>query len=609
MKKILLLLTFLVPFISNARKIYVSNSGNDIYTLTQAQNPNTPWATLSKIQSSSSTLVAGDSVLFKRGDKFTGTLLVQSRTKIYFGAYGVGENPLFWGNGSVVSVMFRIRNSVDVVFENLNVSDTTISFSDRTTQAKIQVVFIVESSSSNITIKKIKMERVGNGVYITRTSRGQTIDSCEISNLRMIRNTPTTVNPDDDYGGVPIQISSRNNVVTNNYFHDCWSISYDYGFDGGGIEFFEEGDTIMNNIVAYNTFYDNNGSFEHGSNNDGIANNPIMNNKFYYNKIINCSSLFYINNNGQYKTSVRNLQFYNNVIIQTNSSRTGTTRLGSMAISETNLGIVVFKNNIFQVSNGASVVRSGQWTTGQLIHTNNIYKLSNGSVLNFTQDTSEILTQNVIWDNTTSNNPLDWNYNLTQNSQAINLGVDVGLVRDFIGTRITQRPDAGILERNIVVPTPCNFTYGPWTTCVNGSQTRTYTSSPAGCVGVPPQDSILRNCVSPCSFQYFTWGQCINGIQYRDFTPYPDSCTLNPPTDSIQRSCRNIIITKFYYNPLNTSIYIECNVPGQMRVTNVLGSYARTFNYQSGGQWISVRRFPKGITYASTYGQTITFIR
>ncbi len=609
MKKFLIIVAFLVPFFSNARKIHVSNSGNDTYTLTQTQNPNTPWATLSKVQSSMSTLVAGDSVLFKKGDKFSGTLSVQSKTKIYFGSYGVGENPLFWGNGSVISVMFRVRNSVDIVFENLNVSDTTISFSDRTTQAKIQIVFIVESSSSNIKIKKIKMERVGYGVYITSTSRGQTIDSCEISNLRMIRNTPTTVNPDDDYGGVPIQISSRNNTVTNNYFHDCYAVSYDYGYDGGGVEFFEEGDTVMNNVIMYNTFYDCNGTFEFGSNNNSIADRPQINNVIAYNKVINCGSLTYINNNGQYRTFVRNLQFYNNVIVQTVASRTGGTRMISRALTDTATGIIVMKNNIFQISNGQSVARSSQWTGVELVHTNNIYKLSNGSVLNFSLNPTEISTQNVIWDNTTSNNPIEWNYNLTQNSQAINLGVDVGLVRDFIGTRISQRPDAGILERNVITPTPCNFTYGSWTTCTNGSQTRTYTSSPAGCVGTPPQDSIGRPCTIPCNFQYFLWGPCINGVQYRDFTPYPDSCVGNPPQDSVQRNCTNIIISKFYYSSLNTSIYIRCNVSGQMRVTDILGSFTRTYNYVAGGQWINVRRFPKGITYASTYGQTLTFVR
>ena len=45
-----------------------------------------------------------------------------------------------------------------------------------------------------------------------------------------------------------------------------------------------------------------------------------------------------------------------------------------------------------------------------------------------------------------------------------------------------------------IAPTPCTFTYGTWTTCSNGTQTRTYTTSPAGCTGTPPTDSITRTC-------------------------------------------------------------------------------------------------------------------
>ena len=51
-----------------------------------------------------------------------------------------------------------------------------------------------------------------------------------------------------------------------------------------------------------------------------------------------------------------------------------------------------------------------------------------------------------------------------------------------------------------VAPTPCTFTYGTWTTCSNGTQTRTYTTSPAGCTGTPPADSITRSCSLPCTF-------------------------------------------------------------------------------------------------------------
>lgn len=49
----------------------------------------------------------------------------------------------------------------------------------------------------------------------------------------------------------------------------------------------------------------------------------------------------------------------------------------------------------------------------------------------------------------------------------------------------------------IVAPTPCTFTYGQWSACSNGTQTRTYTTSPAGCTGTPPADSITRTCTVP----------------------------------------------------------------------------------------------------------------
>jgi hypothetical protein len=35
-------------------------------------------------------------------------------------------------------------------------------------------------------------------------------------------------------------------------------------------------------------------------------------------------------------------------------------------------------------------------------------------------------------------------------------------------------------------PTPCAYTTGNWSECVNGTQTRTVTASPAGCTGTPP---------------------------------------------------------------------------------------------------------------------------
>lgn len=79
---------------------YVSENGDDSRTATQAQNPLTPWKTISKINAS--TFNSGDSVLFKRGETFYGKIIVPS-SGIKFGAYGTGAKPIITGLTQVSS--------------------------------------------------------------------------------------------------------------------------------------------------------------------------------------------------------------------------------------------------------------------------------------------------------------------------------------------------------------------------------------------------------------------------------------------------------------------------------------------------------------------------
>jgi hypothetical protein len=548
MKKLLLVL-FLLPTIVFGRKFYVSDLGSDAHSNTQAQSITTPWKTLSKVQSSLGTFQSGDSILFAKGSKFSGTLTLQSKTGLYFGVYGTGAAPLFWGTGVQIGSLVTTRNCTNVTFYGWNISDTTISFSNRFTQAKIQIVFTFESSSTGIVIRKCTMDRIGYGLYITETSPGNTMDSSDIGNLRMIRNTQ---GGNDDYGGVPVQISSSNNTITSNYFHDCYAESYDYNLDGGGVEFFEEGVVIENNVIAYNTFINGNGVFEFGSNADGVANNLIRNNKIYYNKFINNNTIVYINNNSEYTTKVINLQFYNNVIVQTadNSNPEGSSGIQfSMMTGDATAGIIVLKNNIIQVSNGIALTRSGQLTNGQLVHTNNIYRLSNNTVTNFTLDATETGTGGKLWIDTTSNNPLNWNYGLLSTASARNSGVYIGITRDLNNQVVNNPPDIGPLQYiSSVPPTPCTFTYGAWSSCAFNSQTRSYTATPSGCSGTPSPDSLQRSCVSPsCTFIYGEWGPCIGGKQTRSYLSFPTGCSGVPPTDSVNRGCSNPISRRTFY--------------------------------------------------------------
>ena len=78
MKKLFLVLSmFLFAYTAMARKFYFSSStGNDSYTVTQAQNQATPWKTIGKLNSLTtgtngpSVFLPGDTLCFKRGDVF-----------------------------------------------------------------------------------------------------------------------------------------------------------------------------------------------------------------------------------------------------------------------------------------------------------------------------------------------------------------------------------------------------------------------------------------------------------------------------------------------------------------------------------------------------------
>ena len=70
----------------------------------------------------------------------------------------------------------------------------------------------------------------------------------------------------------------------------------------------------------------------------------------------------------------------------------------------------------------------------------------------------------------------------------------------------------------------CAFVYSGWTSCSNNIQTRTYTSSPSGCTGTPPADSLQRSCVILPTVQIGnqTWTtKNLDEPNYRNGDPIP----------------------------------------------------------------------------------------
>ncbi|MDO9554603.1 hypothetical protein, partial [Rhodonellum sp.] len=88
-------LLFFVCLVAYPSTFHFSSSlGDDTRSNAQAQNENTPWKSIQKLNSIFSTLQPGDKILFKNGDAFYGTLsITKSGTAgapISFGSYGSG---------------------------------------------------------------------------------------------------------------------------------------------------------------------------------------------------------------------------------------------------------------------------------------------------------------------------------------------------------------------------------------------------------------------------------------------------------------------------------------------------------------------------------------
>ena len=90
---------FLSSMEAKSTNYYFSSvSGNDSRSSGQAQNPSTPWKTISRLNSFFKYLKPGDAVLFKRDETFYGSIVITksgtARSPITISAYGSGARPV-----------------------------------------------------------------------------------------------------------------------------------------------------------------------------------------------------------------------------------------------------------------------------------------------------------------------------------------------------------------------------------------------------------------------------------------------------------------------------------------------------------------------------------
>lgn len=94
---VFVLFNVFLGFTLQASTYYVSSTGNDSYSASQAKNQSTPWKTIARLNQI--TLVKGDVVLFKRGGVYRGQ--VRAISGVTYGAYGTGNYPIISGAAPV----------------------------------------------------------------------------------------------------------------------------------------------------------------------------------------------------------------------------------------------------------------------------------------------------------------------------------------------------------------------------------------------------------------------------------------------------------------------------------------------------------------------------
>ena len=432
MKNILLIL-LLAPLFSKATTYKVDDTGGS----NTNNGISAPWATLSKVASSQGSFNPGDSILFKRGGQYSGSINItvsgSAGNPIVFGAYGSGDKPMFTGNsGAVISGLFYFNNRNYLTFDNLEIKDLTLVGTPLDTLANIRIGWYVDGTSNHNIIQNCKVSYIGDGLSFVGGTN--TVTGCDFGYLRLIVNTPGGF---DDFGANPVDIQSANNTITYNYFHNTILPSYDFGSDGGAIEFYNPSGGIDNNYIAYNKIELNVGVCEITGSGD--------NNVFAYNIMINNGATIYFHNN--FSATFSGWKYYNNVIIETVASAVGDNLIFGNQGGNFASGQIELKNNIFYLTTGMKVASNGT----NIVHTNNTYyNFSGGSTIGYTAGGTELTTSAAIWKNTTGS-VYNWDFHPFDNS-ILSGGANLSLTPDYYGQAVSSPYFMGVSQYEDVVP-------------------------------------------------------------------------------------------------------------------------------------------------------------
>ncbi len=423
---------------------YVSNTGDDSFTASQAQSLNTPWKTIAKAASS---LIAGDTVYIRGGTYQEQVNVLSSGSLgrfINFSGYanemaeirGTGVLPAGGSAGNWYGVI-NVQNQSFIQFSNLNVtqSEGFGFFLSNTNSVNIlnnkisdiSYASVYSENSSKITVSGNDIKRV------SQTGNQQEALSMASTNGFTVSNNKIQGGLNE---GIDIKAGSSNGAV--------------YGNDVSGIKrigiYVDAWQQNSSNIDVYNN----------------IVRDPDM--------TVSTSGQDGVRLGVEFGGSLSNVNVFNNVVYGSKANGINIASYhadGTTAPVYDNISIynnTVFGNSVSADWAGGISIEEGITITNLSIK-NNIVRANSSGVGDFEIQVGTGLSA-TLSNNLTSSDPLfvdaaAHNFNLQADSSAINGGTMIsGLTTDFAGNPRTGNPDIGAYEyvaMTTAVPEPSAF--------------------------------------------------------------------------------------------------------------------------------------------------------
>jgi hypothetical protein len=236
---------------------YVSAGGSDA---NDGTSPESAWETLDKVNATA--LKPGDSVSFRRGDIFSGGLVVSrsgtSRSRITLNAYGTGDLPTI--TGGLTGICVRLDGGYITVDGLQAESCGYAGFSVHGDHGSVR------NSTARHNAAGIRVgDGSGFGSYTNNTLAENNVMNVNTRGVQC--GTATALRCSDDSGAFGFLINGSDNEFAGNTITGSTALSYDFGHDGSAFEIFNGN----RNRIHHNVAVDNNVFSEIGRGSGGTA--------------------------------------------------------------------------------------------------------------------------------------------------------------------------------------------------------------------------------------------------------------------------------------------------------------------------------------------------